>query len=94
MKVPSWFMNRRDFTNSSLLAGSALVSGVSRSLGAGPSERRIRTGVIGCGSVSKELLVTPEQALHVLEIITAARESSATGRRVKLMSTFKWPIVT
>jgi hypothetical protein len=38
--------------------------------------------------------VTPEHALHVLEVITAARESSATGRRIKLSSTFKWPIVT
>jgi hypothetical protein len=41
----------------------------------------------------KELLVTPEQALHVLEIITAARESSASGRRIDLQSTFRWPIV-
>jgi predicted dehydrogenase len=41
----------------------------------------------------KELLVTPEQALHVLEIITAARESSATGKRMALTSTFKWPII-
>ncbi len=40
------------------------------------------------------LLVTPEQALHVLEIITAARESSAMGRRIKLASTFKWPIMS
>jgi predicted dehydrogenase len=41
----------------------------------------------------KELLVTPEQALHVLEIITAARESAATGTRIALTSTFKWPIL-
>jgi predicted dehydrogenase len=47
-----------------------------------------------CLITGKELLVTPEQALHVLEIITAARESSATGRRVTLKSTFRWPIVT
>lgn len=46
-----------------------------------------------CLVTGKELLATPEHALHVLEIITAARESSATGRRVKLASTFKWPIV-
>jgi predicted dehydrogenase len=46
-----------------------------------------------CLVTGKELLVTPEHALHVLEIITAARESSATGRRVKLTSTFKWPVV-
>jgi predicted dehydrogenase len=42
----------------------------------------------------KDLLVTPEQALHVLEIITAARESQATGKRIALTSTFKWPIVS
>jgi predicted dehydrogenase len=42
----------------------------------------------------ENLLATPEHALHVLEIITAARESSATGRRVKLSSTFKWPVVS
>jgi predicted dehydrogenase len=42
----------------------------------------------------KELLATPEHALHVLEIMTAARESQATGRRVELVSTFKWPVVS
>ena len=42
----------------------------------------------------RELLVTPEQALHVLEIITAARESSATGKRITLQSTFDWPLVS
>lgn len=47
-----------------------------------------------CLSTGKELLVTPEQGLHVLEIITAARASSATGRRVQLTSTFKWPVVS
>ncbi len=47
-----------------------------------------------CLVTGRELLVSPEQALHVLEIITAARESQATGRRVALTSTFKWPIVS
>jgi predicted dehydrogenase len=37
--------------------------------------------------------VTPEHALHVLEIITAAREASGTGRRVDLQSRFRWPVV-
>ena len=46
-----------------------------------------------CLVTGKELLVTPEQALHVLELITAARESSATGRRIALTSTFNWPVV-
>lgn len=39
-------------------------------------------------------LITPEHALHVLEIIEATRESQAVGRRVPLESTFKWPVVT
>jgi len=46
-----------------------------------------------CLATGKELLVTPEQALHVLEIITAARQSQKTGRRIALTSTFQWPIV-
>jgi predicted dehydrogenase len=46
-----------------------------------------------CLSTGKELVVTPEQALHVLEIITAARESNVAGKRIALSSTFKWPIV-
>ncbi len=45
-----------------------------------------------CLATGRELLVTPEHALHVLEIITAARQSQATGRRVKLTSTFRWPV--
>lgn len=47
-----------------------------------------------CLATGKELLVTPEHALHVLEIITAARESAATGRRIALRSSFQWPVVT
>jgi predicted dehydrogenase len=46
-----------------------------------------------CLATGKELLATPEHALHVLEIITAARESSETGRRIELTSTFKWPVI-
>lgn len=187
-------LNRRNFTETTLLATAALASGVVGTLAVGTPAKRIRTGLIGCGSVSnqylpqlsrspfvevvslcdlkpehakrqaerfkiahhypnleamlagepfdfpvnttdmqqheginrrtleagkkdspqvegdvwqqgavlaaeclvtgKELLETPEQALHVLEIITAARESSATGKRVALTSTFKWPIVS
>jgi predicted dehydrogenase len=47
-----------------------------------------------CLVTGKELLVTPEHALHVLEVITAARESSTTGKRITLTSTFKWPVVS
>ncbi|MBC7949984.1 MAG: Gfo/Idh/MocA family oxidoreductase [Chitinophagaceae bacterium] len=37
--------------------------------------------------------INAEHALHVLEIIEAARKSSATGMKVKLKSKFKWPMV-
>lgn len=46
-----------------------------------------------CLVTGRELLVTPEHALHVLEIITAARKSQETGRRVNLTSTFRWPVI-
>lgn len=38
--------------------------------------------------------INVEHALHVLEIIEAARKSSATGMKVKLKSKFPWPIVS
>jgi hypothetical protein len=28
-----------------------------------------------------------------VEIMTAARESQKTGRRIELQSTFKWPVI-
>jgi len=37
--------------------------------------------------------INVEHALHVLEIIEAARKSSATGMKVKLQSRFSWPMV-
>jgi predicted dehydrogenase len=37
--------------------------------------------------------INVEHALHVLEIIEAARKSSATGMKVKLKSKFNWPMV-
>ncbi|MBN1791818.1 MAG: Gfo/Idh/MocA family oxidoreductase [Bacteroidales bacterium] len=44
-------------------------------------------------ATGKEPLITAEHALHVLEIIEAARKSGATGERMTLKSTFKWPVV-
>jgi len=46
-----------------------------------------------CLATGKEPLFTPEHALHVVEIMTAARESQKTGRRIELQSTFKWPVI-
>ena len=45
-------------------------------------------------ATGKELLITPEHALHVLEVIQATRESQETGRRVPLHSSFRWPVVS
>ncbi|HPW64285.1 MAG TPA: gfo/Idh/MocA family oxidoreductase, partial [Cyclobacteriaceae bacterium] len=40
-----------------------------------------------------EPLIAAEHALHVLEIIEAARASQTTGKRIPLKSTFKFPVV-
>jgi predicted dehydrogenase len=37
--------------------------------------------------------INAEHALHVLEIIEAARKSSATGTKIKLKSKFPWPML-
>ncbi len=47
-----------------------------------------------CIATGGEMLITPEHALHVLEIIEASRESQETGRRIGLRSPFKWPIIS
>jgi predicted dehydrogenase len=49
--------------------------------------------VAECLATGKEPLFTPEHALHVLEVIVAARESQRTGRRIEIRSTFSWPII-
>ncbi len=41
----------------------------------------------------KEPLIAAEHALHVLEVMEAARESQKTGKRVNLVSKFKFPVV-
>lgn len=44
-------------------------------------------------ATGKEPLINAEHALHVLEIIEAARASQATGKRIDLQSKFPWPVV-
>jgi predicted dehydrogenase len=41
----------------------------------------------------KEPLINAEHALHVLEIIEAARASQESGKRIMLKSSFPWPVV-
>jgi len=45
-----------------------------------------------CLATGAKSPITPEHALHVVEIMAAARQCQATGRRVTLHSTFPWPI--
>jgi predicted dehydrogenase len=40
-----------------------------------------------------ESKINVEHALHVLEVMEAARKSSATGTKIKMQSTFKYPIL-
>ena len=44
-------------------------------------------------ATGSEPLIAAEHALHVLEIIEAARASGQSGRKVSLESTFKWPVI-
>ena len=52
----SSLINRREFTKATLLAGAALASGAVGTLAADAPVKRIRTGLIGCGSVSNQYL--------------------------------------
>ncbi len=44
-------------------------------------------------STGKELLITSEHALHVVEIMEAARKSQETGSRISLQSAFMFPVI-
>lgn len=46
-----------------------------------------------CLATGREPLCTAEHALHVVEIMQAARLSQQTGRRIFIESAFGWPIV-
>ncbi|MEY3368970.1 MAG: hypothetical protein RI973_2125 [Bacteroidota bacterium] len=45
-------------------------------------------------ALAKEPLIAAEHALHVLEIIEAARKSGETGQKIALKSSFKYPVVS
>jgi predicted dehydrogenase len=38
-------------------------------------------------------LITPEHGLHVLEVMNACHKSQATGRRISIETTFRWPLI-
>ena len=45
-----------------------------------------------CLATGKNSLITAEHGFHFLEVMLACHESQRTGRRVKVESTFSWPI--
>jgi predicted dehydrogenase len=45
-----------------------------------------------CMLTGTEPILTAEHSLHVLDVMNACHESQATGKRVAVESTFKWPI--
>lgn len=49
--------------------------------------------IAGSLVTGEEPLIAAAHALHVLEIIEAARESGSSGKKIDLQSTFKWPVV-
>jgi len=48
--------------------------------------------VASCLLTGQKSLITAEHGLHVLEVMNACHQSQATGRRIAVESTFKWPI--
>ena len=84
------FLNRRDFTKSTLLAGAGLASGALEMFGAASPGRRIRTGVIGCGSVSGVYLpvLTKSPWAEVVSLCDIRYErAQERGRRFKVANT-------
>lgn len=95
-------MNRKDFITHFALAGTAamMIPTLAKAnvFGFGV-DKKVRIGLIGCGSVSgvylPHLTKSPyvEHSLHVLEIIEAARKSQKEGKRIQLESVFPYPVV-
>ena len=73
-------INRRDFTKTTLLAGAALASGAVSTLAADAPAKRIRTGLIGCGSVSNQYLPQLTQSPFV-EVVSVCDIKPERARR-------------
>jgi predicted dehydrogenase len=77
METPHRRFTRRDFTKTTLLAGTALASGAAV-LAQNP--RRIRLGVIGCGSVSGSYLPVLSQCPYA-EVVSLCDTRPERARR-------------
>jgi len=49
--------------------------------------------VARCLATGERCLITPEHALHVLDVMNACHESQRAGRRIATTTTFPWPII-
>ena len=66
MNTPKRQCSRREFAKTSLAVGSAVSLGaISNALADGEVERRIKVGIIGCGSVSNSYLPVLSASPHV-----------------------------
>ena len=89
MNIPEAFsteVSRRGFAKASLLAtGTFAMSSLESTLRAAEhTPRRIRTGVIGCGSVSNQYLPVLKRCPFV-EVVSVCDIRSARGSRLKLI---------
>ncbi|MBA2681597.1 MAG: hypothetical protein H0U76_24780 [Ktedonobacteraceae bacterium] len=52
------------------------------------------TYIAECLAQGKKPVLTGEHAVHVFEIMQSALQSSASGQRVRIESTFPWPLIS
>jgi len=84
-------LNRREFSKTALLAGTALVSGAGATWAADPGMKRIRTGVIGCGSVSHQYLpqLTASRFVEVVSLCDIRYErAEKQGEKFNVRNTY------
>lgn len=58
----------------------------------GYSWERGASYLVDCFTTGKTPLITGEHAFHVLDVMLAAHESAAHGRKIEVTSTFPWPL--
>src|SRR5262245_19675821 len=87
MKISSTRMTRRDFTKTTLLAGAATATGI---LSAAEAPKRIRTAVIGCGSVSGQYLPVLTKCPYVEVVSVCDIKPERPKKRAKQFKIAHW----
>src|ERR1044071_10327770 len=84
-------LNRREFTKTAVVASAALASGAAAAAAAEKAGKRIRTGVIGCGSVSHQYLpqLTASRFVEVVSLCDIRYErAQKQGEKFKVRNTY------